>query len=200
VLTMKSTRDSPAGKKSSPKIDILYLVCAAWFFFQFALVLISFFKVEVDNRCFITRAFIFGFLLLFYWIRNLFARLKGKLIKRKKGHIFVGVWLIFVLVLLSISLLSRGKYKLPFSALENLIYILSIFFGRNISKIILRAKRNGKRYFKTYVIMVFFGKRVAAYYHQWSKRNKKAKRSRKEKKKIKIFNLEGIGHAPSIKF
>ncbi|MDZ7798853.1 MAG: hypothetical protein U5L76_04555 [Patescibacteria group bacterium] len=166
---MKRSRASPDKKKAKRELDILYLVCAAWFFFQFALVLTQFFKVEINGQRFISRALIFGLLLLFYWIKNLFGRLKGKIIKRKKGHLFVLVWIIFMLILMLTSYVSQGRYKIPFKAWENLIYILTVFSSRNLAKIIIRWKKKNKKFLKGYTLTLFLGPWLIKKFRRWKK-------------------------------
>jgi len=166
---MKSSRASPGQKKAKRELDILYLVCAAWFFFQFTLVLTQFLNVEINGQCFISRALIFGLLLIFYWIKNLFGRLKGKIIKRKKGHLFVLVWIIFMLILMLTSYVSQGKYKIPFKAWENTIYIISVFSSRNLAKIFIRWKKKNKKFLKSYALTLFLGTWLIKKLRRWKK-------------------------------
>lgn len=179
----------PPKKSKRNKVDIIYLICACWFVFQFVLVLIKFFRVDFGDHWY-TNTLFYLFFLIFYSVKNAFNRIKGRIKKKKKGHYFVIAWVLMVVTLTIISLVTRGKYKVPFRALENLIYILSVFAGWNITKILLYWKKKGKSLLRAYVILLFFGKKASRTYCR--------KRGRKKKNELTTeppISEEGIPYA-----
>ncbi|TFG35237.1 MAG: hypothetical protein E4H47_01915, partial [Parcubacteria group bacterium] len=126
------------------KADPFYLILAIWFGFQVTLTTLSFLRISFGNSCWVTKTFVFGFLLFFYWVRNMFSGLKGKARKKKNGHLFVTAWMFFIITLGIIKISTGDRFNFPYRAVENTIYILSVFFGRNIMKIVFRLKTRGK--------------------------------------------------------
>jgi len=162
--------------KILPSQNLLYWLCAILFFIEMGRVLLAFFKIEPLGSRLASLPYVFC--LLLYVLRKCIGHLGKKLDKKRKGHVFVLIWVVFVLCLLAVQTVSRGRYRIPALAVENLIFIVSVFAGRNISKIMKRIKAKGTQFLRPYVILVFFGRKAMQAY---CRRQARLKKERKRK-------------------
>jgi hypothetical protein len=161
-------------------LKLLLWLCAIWYFVQMAIVSIEFLQPETKIP-FFARTIIFVFLLNLYALKHEQSRWMKRLNQGGKGECFVWGWCIFVAMLLVGQFLSHGRLQVPMHAWENLIFIVSVFFGTRISKILYRLKTHGRRFTRYYAIRVILGFRGSRFVC-WLM--KKAKKRRKILKRL----------------
>lgn len=167
-----------------PSQNLLYWSCAILFFFEFGRVLLAFLKIELIGS-FVT-SLPYVFCLFLYVLRKSIGHLNGQAGRKRKGHIFVIIWIVFVTVLLMIQRATDNQYRVPVLAVEDLIFIVGAFAGHNISKIAKRVKVKGTAFLKPYVILVFFGRKAMLFYCKTQAR-------KKERAKLRIRRLPKRG-------
>ncbi len=150
--------------KLLPSPTVLFWLCAVLFGVEFGWVLLAFFGAEQVLREFWASGLLYLVCLLLYLLRKSINQMNRTVGKQRRGHLFVFAWIVFVGVLLVISKASGGKYLVPWRAFEDLSFVVSVFLGPKIRKIIRYVKNNQKRPLLPYLIGQCFGARAARLY------------------------------------
>ena len=161
-------------KKEGFSLKFLFWACAVWFFIQMVIVGTKYLDLKIEIPV-VTRIAIFIIFLSIYVVKHEHGRWMKKLSRKRGGECFVWGWCVFVTALLIGQFLSHGRLRVPMSAWENLIFIVSVFFGTRISKILYRLKTHGRIFIRYYAIRVILGFRGSKFVCWLTKRAKKAR-------------------------
>jgi len=127
-------------------VKMLYWLCVLLFALQITRVaLVTFLPSEQLNSP-VSLILYLTFLIL-YALRQIIDKIKGKVGKKMRGWIFVLIWLIFVIALCVTQSVTHGRYKVPSAAFENVVVVISVFCGRNITDFIWQRKARVKKTF-----------------------------------------------------
>lgn len=102
-------------------------------FLQMAYFIIEFFKPGVLKLP--TSAPFLYFVILAAWVtRKEIERWLRKRWMKKKGELYVYVWLIMIWLVILISTVTKGKYQLPSKLIETVLYVVMVYLGTCFSK------------------------------------------------------------------
>jgi len=184
-------KKTKVGKGFSLKL--LMWLCAIWYFIQMGIVAIEFLRPEIQIPLFV-RTIVFVFLLSLYALKHEQARWMKRLSQRGKGEWFVLGWCLFTLFMLLGWFFGHDKYPFPWRAIENLVFIVSVFCGTRISKIYYRIKTHGRRFVRYYALRVFLGVRGSKLVCWLNRFFKKLGRIFRKPKKPLVFHRKGTDH------
>jgi len=142
----------------------LYWLCAILFALQITQITLKVFLPSDRLNSPVFSLLLYLVFLVFYALRQIIDKTKGKVGKKMRGWIFVLIWCAFVLGLCVLSHSTHGQYKVPAAAYENLTVVILVFSGRNIARIVWQRKTKGTKGIRAYIIFVFFGGRVMQAY------------------------------------
>jgi hypothetical protein len=161
-------------KKEGFSLKFLFWICAVWYFVQMVIVGTKYLDLKIEIPI-VMRITVFIIFLSIYVATHEHGRWMKKLGQERRGECFVWGWCVFVTILLIGQFLSHGRLRVPMSAWENLIFIVSVFFGTRISKILYRLRTHGRRLIRYYAIRVilgFRGTKFVCWLTKWARRRK----------------------------
>ncbi|MFH1366865.1 MAG: hypothetical protein ABIH38_02645 [Patescibacteria group bacterium] len=163
-------------------LKLLYWLCAILFALQITRVALIAFSPSEHLNSWEFSLFLYLIFLVLYALRQIIDRIKGKVGKKMKGWIFVLIWLVFVITLAVIQAVTDGRYKVPRSAFENLVVVISVFSGRNFARIVWRRKTKGSEGIKAFIILIFFGRKaMEAYCRQRARLGRRQNRASRQR-------------------